>query len=141
MTCEQLNGHLRAVSDRSLAPDIRQSHVEALVKLCNTGEIRDVTPGFDAEFYVLLFRVLQLAFDESQQLASEPETPSDNPLPTDGNCRRVSSSVRLPVSVSVFRPGNATVSSLICQEQWHQRPCDAVLATVSSTIAKHCTAC
>jgi hypothetical protein len=84
LTCEVLNGHLRCVLDRSLPPDARQSRVDALVKLCNTGEIRDVTPGFDTEFYNLLFKVLKLAFDESQQLTHEPEKPDDNPLPTDG---------------------------------------------------------
>ncbi len=84
LTCVILNRHLQDVMDRRLAPDVRQAHVDALVKLCNSGEIRDVTPGFDAEFYHLLFKVLQLAFDESQQLACEPELPDDNPLPTDG---------------------------------------------------------
>jgi hypothetical protein len=84
LTCDVVNGRLATVVNRTATPQERQGAVDWLVQKSNTGEIRDVDPGFNDRFYELLFAAIHLALDDSKQLTCELAAPDEHPMPTDG---------------------------------------------------------
>ena len=83
LTSTLLDARLASVLNPRTNPSERQATVDWLVKLCNTGEVRDVDPGFSPEFYRLFFGLVAHVLHETLDDTAEAPLPDANPMPTD----------------------------------------------------------
>jgi hypothetical protein len=86
LTPELLDSKLAAVFHRDTNPSERQATIDWFVRLCNTGEIRDVDPGFSPAFYTLFFRLIGYCLHETLDMTAEAPLPDELPMPTDSTC-------------------------------------------------------